>query len=194
MTARETDLTSQRRWFDKWWVVALMALVVGLGVRLFFRDIDNRVAGVVGALVYAVGFTVLTRLRQRGDARVTGVETDDVPVLDRRIRRGDIPDDPALRRAMLQLVQRRQRMMRGKLLWAFPAMLFICVALGAWLLAVGTIVPGVMWMVGGFVFVGGMWWMRRINIHRLRRVERRLTEPPARDPGRSPRRDQEKTA
>ncbi|MFD3871915.1 hypothetical protein [Streptomyces sp. NPDC058623] len=100
---------------------------------------------------------------------------------------GTYPDDPALRRAMLQLVHRRQGIMDSRLWWAFPAMSSICVALGAWLLAVGAVVPGVTWLVGGFGVVGGLWWMRRINIDRLRRAEHRLNGNPA-APGRSPHR------
>ncbi|MFJ5265673.1 hypothetical protein ACIQAC_34965 [Streptomyces sp. NPDC088387] len=189
MAGRQTDLKSGRRWVDKWWVVGLMALAIGLGVRLLFQDLGNWVAAVAGAGFYAIVFTVMIRRRQRGDARASGLETDDVPVLERRIRRGDIPDDPALRQAMLQLVHRRQKTMHSKLMLAFPALLLILVALGVVLLVDGSTVAGIAWTVGGLGFVGGMWWMRRTNIDRFHRVERQLTDRPAQDPALSPRQD-----
>ncbi|MFJ4767628.1 hypothetical protein ACIP88_00735 [Streptomyces uncialis] len=194
MAGRETDLKSQRRWIDKWWAVGLMALAIGIGVRLLFRDLDNWVAVVAGAGVYAIVLTVLIRRRQRGDARATGLETDDVPALERRLRRGDIPDDPALRQAMLQLVHRRRKTMHSKLVWAFPAMLLMFVALGVLLLVGGSVVAGAAWIVGGPVVVGGMWWMRRTSLNRLRRAERQLNASPAQDSARSPQRDREQTA
>ncbi|MEU0689579.1 hypothetical protein [Streptomyces uncialis] len=195
MAGRETDLKSQRRWIDKWWVVGLMALAIGIGVRLLFRDLDNWVSVVTGAGVYAIVLTALMRRRQRADARASGLETDDVPALERRLRRGDIPDDPALRQAMLRLVHRRQKTMHSKRVWAFPAMLLMFVALGVLLLAGGSVVAGAAWIVGGPVVVGGMWWMRRTSLDRLRRAERRLNASPAQDPAaRSPQRDREQTA
>ncbi|WP_406403583.1 hypothetical protein [Streptomyces uncialis] len=193
MAGRERDLRSQRRWIDTWWAVGLMALAVGIGVRLLFRDLDNWVAAVAGAGAYAIVFTVLMRRRQRGDARASGVETDDVPALERRLRRGDIPDDPALRQAMLQLIHRRRKTMHSKLVWAFPVMLLMFVALGVVLLAGGSAVAGAAWIVGGVVAVGGMWWMRRINLDRYRRAERRLNASPPQDRARSPQRDREQT-
>ncbi|MFJ7424181.1 hypothetical protein ACIQXD_37195 [Streptomyces uncialis] len=194
MADKETDLTSYRRWIDNWWAVGLIALAVGIGVRLLFRDLDNWVSAVTGAGAYAIVFTVLMRRRQRGDARASGVETDDVAALERRLRREDIPDDPALRQAMLRLVHRRRETMQGKLMWVFPLMLLMFVALGVVLLAGGSVVAGAAWIVGGVIAVGGMWWMRRTNLDRLGRAERRLNASQAQDPARSPRRDREQTA
>jgi Flp pilus assembly protein TadB len=181
MTGRKTELKSQRRWIDKWWVVGLMALVLGVGMRLLFRDLDNWVASVIGAGFYAVAATAMMRRRQRADARTSGVETDDLPVLERRIRRGDIPDDPALRQPMLQLVHRRLDQMHSRMVWALPALLLMSVALGVLQLANGSTLAGIGWTAGGLIVVSGLWWTRRHNIARFRRAERQLNESPTRE-------------
>ncbi|MEU8964815.1 hypothetical protein AB0C89_24355 [Streptomyces sp. NPDC048491] len=187
MTDRATDLRSQRRWIDKWWVVGLLALAVGVVMRLFFRGLDDWVPILVGSGFYAIIFTALMRRRQRADARAAGLETDDVPVLDRRVRRGAVPDDPALREAMLRLVRRRLKVMRGKLMWALAAwLLLIFVGLGVLFLVHGSVVAGIAWMVIGVGFAGGLWWMRRANIDRFLRMERQLTQNSERPPAMRP--------
>ncbi|MFG3280454.1 hypothetical protein [Streptomyces sp. NPDC048111] len=192
MTARETDLTHQRRWIDQWWAVGLAALVVGAGIRLLFNGLDNWVSIVIGAGFYAALFTAMSRKRQRADAHASGVATDDVPVLERRVRREDIPDDPALRQAMLELVRRRLRLMHGKALWFFPVLLVMFAGLGVWLIVSGHLAAGIGWLAFAFVFMGGLAWMRRVNLGRMRRVERRLTERPA--PGNADRHGGEQAA
>ncbi|MFJ2400695.1 hypothetical protein ACIOUE_05280 [Streptomyces xanthochromogenes] len=194
MTGRETDLKSQRRWADKWWVVGLWALVVGVAIRLLFRGLADWVAIVAASAFYAIVFTAMTRRRQQSDARATGLETDDVPVLERRIRRGTVPDDPALRQSMLRLVRRRLKLMHSKVKWVFPAMMVVFVGLGVLFLVHGGVVAGVVSMLCGAGFVGGMWWMRRTNIGRYQRMERQLTQRPESRPAMSPRQDEEQAA
>ncbi len=195
MTDRATDLRSQRRWIDKWWVVGLLALAIGVGMRLLSLGLDNWVPVLVGSGFYAITFTALMLRRRRADAREAGLETDDVPVLERRVRRGAVPDDPALRQAMLRLVRRRLKLMRGKLIWVFTAgMLLVFVGLGILLLVRGSVLAGIAWMAIGACFVGGVWWMRRANIDRFQRMERQLTPSSEHHPVMSPPKGSEQTA
>ncbi|MFC3260227.1 hypothetical protein [Streptomyces xanthochromogenes] len=187
-------MKSQRRWADKWWVVGLWALVVGVAIRLLFRGLADWVAIVAASAFYAIIFTAMTRRRQQSDARATGLETDDVPVLERRIRRGTVPDDPALRQSMLRLVRRRLKLMHSKVKWVFPAMMVVFVGLGVLFLVHGGVVAGVVSMLCGTGFVGGMWWMRRTNIGRYQRMERQLTQRPESRPATSPRQGEEQAA
>lgn len=76
--------------------------------------------------------------------------------------------------------------MHSKLVWAFPVMLLMFVALGVVLLAGGSAVAGAAWIVGGVVAVGGMWWMRRTNLDRYRRAEQPAEREPATGPGPEP--------
>ncbi|MFJ2766908.1 hypothetical protein [Streptomyces sp. NPDC087300] len=167
---------TRRRWFDSWWATGLLVTVVFAGSKFLLRGYDLWSAVVAGAVSGAVLTAVLMYGRRR-DARAVGAQTDTVPALDRRIRREDLPGDPAERASMLRLARRRRKQMgaRTRAHWIFAVSGVVLAVFGVLLLVLGQTVLGLCWLVGTLVFLCWAAWMRRRNERRLARVERELS-------------------
>jgi len=159
---------------DRWWVLATIALVLWVAIRLAFEGLDAWPEAVVGGVIYAGGMTWWSLRRRRNDAGSIGVEPTAVNRLDRRIMKEDIPDDPAERQAMARLAERRRvKLTRGRW-WAFPLLTVMFLAGAAVWFSLGEYLQGGLITAFGVVFLGFVMWMNRRALRRIDRVEHRL--------------------
>ncbi len=163
------------RWQDRWWSVGLLVLVVWVAVRLVFRGWSAWPGILVGGVVYAAFLTWFLMRRRREDARAVGTEPDRVPELERRIaKNGELPEDPAERRAMVRLIRRREEKLRRNRWWALPMLGLLFFGLPFLWFAAGN-VPAGLWMLGfGGAFMGWMIWFNRRFVRRMAAMRRRI--------------------
>lgn len=173
-----TEQGTKRRLTDRWWVMGLLMLVLYAGLRMLTNGANIWGALIAGAF-YAGWMTWWMMRRRRRDGRSVGADADDLPVLERRMRHGDLPADPEERRIMRGLAQRRLAQMgRRPARWGFLVLGVIVAGLTALMAANGDMVQAVCTAVGGAAFLGWMAVMRRRNLARLTRAERRLSAGP----------------
>ncbi|MFD6416973.1 hypothetical protein [Streptomyces sp. NPDC060194] len=169
------SMRAQRRWYESWWAMALWFVVASVAVRLLFGGMDEWLSAVIGGGLVGGAYAAFFRMRQRKDGTISGTETDDVPALDRRIRRGDIPDDPREREAMDRLVTRRlEQMSARRFYWAFGVLIAMDVAVGILAIVNGEALTGLLFIVGGTAFCGVLFLLRRRNIKRFEGVRQQL--------------------
>jgi hypothetical protein len=159
---------------DRWWGIAGLALVVWVAMRLALNGLDAWPSALVGGVGGCAVVTWRVIRRRRGDATAIGTGSDAVPTLDRRIMKGDLPEDPAEREAMGRLVQRRLDRIRRHQKWALPLMAVFCFAPAALWLVAGRDSSGVLAAVFGVAFFGWLVWMNRRAVHRLTRMDQRI--------------------
>ncbi|WP_433887906.1 hypothetical protein [Streptomyces sp. CA-111067] len=168
------DNSGWRRWLGKWWVLSLFYFVVYGGFQLL-RPGRTWADAAIGAAIYAAWMTGWQVRRRRRDSRAVGAKADELPQLERRMRRGEVPEDPAERQAMRKLAQRRLAKLQGGAKWALPLLGFLWLAVSVISLAVGQFGSGLAFLGAGVVLAGLIVWGRRRNIERLTRAERRLS-------------------
>ncbi|WP_255951670.1 hypothetical protein [Streptomyces odontomachi] len=174
-----TEQQQKPRVTDRWWALGAIVVVAWVVVELIVQGADGVVPGLISGVVYGALFTGALLYRRYTDARKTGADSpDDVPVLDRRIRTEDIPQDPEQRAVMRRLVWRRRKQLRMGHPWVIPVVgaLFLLTAV-LWF-AAGRYGLGATWLVGGACFDGWLYWLRGREAKRLARVEQRLTDDP----------------
>ncbi|WP_432081596.1 hypothetical protein [Streptomyces sp. WAC 04229] len=160
----------ERRWWDKLSVIGVIALAVGVVVRLVTRGLDSWPSALIGAALMSVWIVFLVRRRRRGDARDTGADAEDVPAMERRILKGEAPpQDPDRRREMAALVDSRQRRLRRGRKWAFPLLGLIFFGSSALWFVAGSMTAGSLTLALAVAFMG---WLAWYNL----RFDRRLTQ------------------
>ncbi|WP_405612089.1 hypothetical protein OG292_10300 [Streptomyces sp. NBC_01511] len=166
-------------WLNRWWVAGPLAFLILVGVRLLIDRDSGLLNAVINGAIYAVVITAVVAWRRRKDGRAVGTDADQVPRLDRRIGKEDIPEDPEERRAMAVLVRRREEQLRSAGRLALP-LLGVCVVLMAGLfLVLGAMVPAVVTVAVGALSVPAALWNRRRLFARYARLTRRLEAGPA---------------
>jgi Flp pilus assembly protein TadB len=169
-----TENPAGRRLMDRWWARGLLLLVLCTAIGVLIRG-GNVAAAAISATGYAAYGTWQMMRRRRRDSRAVGADAAELPLLERRMRHGDLPADPEERRVMRALAQRRlAQMNRSYAKWAFVLLAVIVAGLSALQLAAGHTVPGICTLLLGAAFLGWMFLMRRRNQARLTRVSRRL--------------------
>ncbi|MEU6451442.1 hypothetical protein [Streptomyces sp. NPDC046979] len=164
------DGALERDWRDRLSVIGLVALAVGVVVRLAANGLDSWPWAVVSAALMSVWVVFLVRRRRRHDARDTGAEPEDVPAMERRILKGGAPpEDPGRRREMAALVDSRQRRLRRNRWWAFPMLALIFFGTSVLWFAAGSTTAGSLTLALAVVFMG---WLTWFNL----RFDRRLTQ------------------
>ncbi|MFD6992647.1 hypothetical protein [Streptomyces sp. NPDC059943] len=172
-----------RRWMNRWWVAGPLAFVLMTGLRLLIDRDGGLLDAAVHAAIYTVVVSAVVVWRQRKDGRAVGTDPDRVPDLDRRIRKEDVPEDPQERRSMAVLVRRRDEQLRSAGRWAFTTV-GVCVVLIAGLfLALGAVVPAIVAVAVGALFVPVALWNRRRLFARFARLTRRLEKLEKTDAG-----------
>jgi Flp pilus assembly protein TadB len=168
------DNSGWRRLLSKWWVLSLSYFVVYGGFQLL-RPGRTWVDAVIGAAIYAAWMTGWQVRRRRRDSRAVGAKADELPQLERRMMRGEVPDDPAERQAMRKLAERRTAKLRRGAKWALPLLGFLWLAFAVLSLARGDLGTGLVWLAAGAVMLGVIFWSRQRVLGRLDRAERRLS-------------------
>ncbi|MFD4262624.1 hypothetical protein ACFWR9_34640 [Streptomyces sp. NPDC058534] len=157
-------------WRDRLSVIGLVALGVGVVIRLIANGLDSWPYAVVGGALMSVWVVFLVRRRRRQDARDTGAEPEDVPAMERRILKGGRPpEDPEQRREMAALVDSRQRRLRRNRWWAFPLLALIFFGTSALWFVSGSVTAGSLALA---LAVAAMGWLVWFNL----RFDRRLTQ------------------
>ncbi|MEV7791056.1 hypothetical protein [Streptomyces sp. NPDC087512] len=174
-SSERRDGRPQRRWRDNLWAIGLLALAVGFLIRLAFNGTSAWLPALVGAASMSVFVVWLVRRRRRRDARTTGTEPDDVPVMERQILQGaPPPEEPGRRRAMAALVDSRQRRLRRHRWWAFPLLGALFFGIAALWFASGAVAAGGWMLAAAVVTMGWMVWYHLHYDRRLTRMRRRL--------------------
>jgi Flp pilus assembly protein TadB len=172
---RRFDDFAEPRWRDRLSVIGLVALAVGLVVRLLLDGVGSWPSAVVGAALMSVWVVFLVRRRRRHDARETGAEPEDVPAMERRILKGGPPpEDPRHRQTLAALVDSRQRRLRRSRWWAFPLLTLILFGTSILWFVSGSVTGG-SWTLA--LAVAGMGWLTWFNLRfdrRLSQMRRRL--------------------
>ncbi|AQS66829.1 hypothetical protein [Streptomyces pactum] len=164
------DAFSGPRWRDRLSVIGLVALAVGLVVRLLLNGAGSWPSALVGAGLMSVWVVFLVRRRRRHDARDTGAQPDDVPAMERRILKGGPPpEDPRRRQALAALVDSRQRRLRRNRWWAFPLLALIFFGTSILWFVYGSVTAG-SWTLA--LAVAAMGWLTWFNL----RFDRRLSQ------------------
>ncbi|SFF23533.1 hypothetical protein SAMN05216251_11022 [Actinacidiphila alni] len=173
--AGSTVRSGKGRLTDRWWVMGLLMLVLYTGMRMLINGASLWGALIAGAF-YAGWMTWWLMRRRRRDGRAVGVEADELPGLERRMRHGDVPTDPRERQVMRGLARRRlAQMNRRPAVWAFVAMALVVAALTVLMAVAGDVTQALVTGIGGAAFLVWMYAMRRRNLARLTRAESRLT-------------------
>ncbi|MER7776704.1 hypothetical protein ABTZ21_17155 [Streptomyces sp. NPDC096191] len=160
----------ERHWRDRLSVIGVVALGVGVVIRLIANGLGSWPYAVVGGALMSVWVVFLVRRRRRQDARDTGAEPEDVPAMERRILRGGAPpEDPDRRREMAALVDSRQRRLRRGRKWAFPLLGLIFFGTSVLWFAAGSLTAGSLTLALAVAFMG---WLTWFNV----RFDRRLTQ------------------
>ncbi|GAA5204666.1 hypothetical protein [Streptomyces thinghirensis] len=169
------DDFSEPKWRDRLSVIGLVALAVGLVVRLLFNGADAWPSALVGAALMSVWIVFLVRRRRRHDARDTGAEPDDVPAMERRILKGGPPpEDPRQRQTMAALVDSRQRRLRRNRWWAFPLLAVVFSGTSvAWFIS-GSATAGSLTLALAVAFLGWLTWFNLRFDRRLSQMRSRL--------------------
>jgi Flp pilus assembly protein TadB len=174
---------TKRRLTDRWWVMAVLMLVLYAGMRMLINGTNVWGALLTGAF-YAAWMTWWLMRRRRRDSRAVGAEAGDLPGLERRMRHGDVPADDEERRIMRGLAQRRLAQMNRKpARWAFLGLGVMVAALTVVMAVNGEAVQALCTGIGGAAFLAWMFAMRRRNLAKLTRVERRLSASETRGHG-----------
>ncbi|MFJ6697901.1 hypothetical protein ACIQM4_17785 [Streptomyces sp. NPDC091272] len=177
------DWESERRWWDSGWaasamVIAVAAALVGVWVWMY----GGFVLWVAGACAVIMAACAPWGVRLgRKVAAEAGAPARSLPVLNRRLRDGRIPDGPQARAAMLMLGRRYLRTARHNR-WTYPvvitAQLLNAVTQGLQ----GHWWPSCAWLgVAVFFAITGL-LLRRTSA-RISRTVARLEEPRAQMPG-----------
>ncbi|MFD3733923.1 hypothetical protein [Streptomyces sp. NPDC058632] len=170
-----------KRWLDRsLFAQAMVIFLLGVGITALFRRDEHPVIWVVqAALCTGVAVAVLAAQRRRA-VRAAGVGPGAVADLNRRIRRGEVPQDPEERAAMRRLADDQLDSMQRAGRW-FPYWLALMglVAVGLLVLGVvsGSVVPSVAFAVSMLGFLWWVVWMRRRSMRRLR-TARSASESP----------------
>ena len=160
----------ERRWWDKLSVIGVIALALGVVVRLITRGLDSWPSAVIGAALMSVWIVFLVRRRRRDDARDTGADAEDVPAMERRILKGgQPPQDPERRREMAALVDSRQHRLRRNRWWALPLLAVIFIGTSVLAFVSGSVTAGSLTLALAVAFVSWLTW------HNIR-FDRRLTQ------------------
>ncbi|MFE7815533.1 hypothetical protein ACFU5P_27065 [Streptomyces sp. NPDC057433] len=170
-----------KRWLDR--SLSAQAMVVflsGVGIAALLRRDEHPVIWVAhGALYTGVTVAVLAVQRRRA-VRAASVGPGAVADLHRRIRRGEVPQDPEERAAVRRLADDQLGRMQRAGRW-FPYWLALMglVAVGLLVLGVvsGSVVPSVAFAAGTLGFCWWAVWMRRRSMRRLRTARSAVDGP-----------------
>ncbi|MFF9454141.1 hypothetical protein [Streptomyces flaveolus] len=169
------DGRPERRWQDKLWVMGLLVLVIGLVTRMALNGASGWLPALVSAALTSCYVVWLVRRRRNRDARATGTDPDDVPVMERQILKGaPPPEEPARRRALAALVDSRQQRLRRHRWWALPLLAVIFFGTAALWFASGAVVAGGWMLAAAVVSMAWMVWWHFHYDRRLTQMRRRL--------------------
>ncbi|MFA3876217.1 hypothetical protein ABS735_21440 [Streptomyces sp. MMCC 100] len=176
-SAERSDDRRRLRWQDSLWGIGVIALVVGVGVRLVVNGASAWPSAVVGAAPIAVGLVWWVRRRRVRDAEAVGTEPDDVPGMDRQILEGGpVPRDPERRRAMAAFVDSRQERLRRNRWWAFPMLFLIFFGTSALWFVSGSVGAGSLMLGLAIVFMSWLTWYNLRFDRRLSQMRSRLQD------------------
>ncbi|MFG3101159.1 hypothetical protein ACGFZL_11670 [Streptomyces sp. NPDC048182] len=165
----------KRKWRDSLWAVGLIALIVGVAVRLVMNGMSAWPSAVVGAVGFAAWWVFLIRRRRKHDARLTGAPQNDIPGLERQILKGkEPPQDQEQRHELAVLVDSRQRKLRRNRWWALPLLAVIFFGTAALMFATSSATAGGLYLAFAIVFMGWMTWYHFHHDRRLTQMRQRL--------------------
>ncbi|MGP2442322.1 hypothetical protein [Streptomyces sp. JW3] len=174
--AQHSDRPKRRR-RDGLWAIGLLALVIGVVVRLVFTGLSGWPSAVLGAVAMAFWTPWLIQRIRRRDATASGTEPDDIPGMERQILKGaPPPEDPARRQQMAALVDSRQRRLRRNRWWAFPMLALMFFGTSALWFTAGSVAAGSLMLVLAVVFMTWLTWFNLRFDRRLTRMRRLLRE------------------
>ncbi|MFJ5610549.1 hypothetical protein ACIQCJ_14300 [Streptomyces sp. NPDC093221] len=173
----DVDWDGERRWYDRLWVrvgTAVAFLAVMYAALWFWLGFNF--GGFAGGLGAATAGLWRQRTFRRHLAEEAGIRPRQIPVVARRLRKGRVPADPAVRHAMTVLLRRQRKAARSGLRW-LPWLAGFYLVLGAIFLIVGTTGFGVFCLTIGVLLAAARAAHSRTT-RRLDRAEARLIPPP----------------
>ncbi|MEE1929343.1 hypothetical protein V1J52_14330 [Streptomyces sp. TRM 70351] len=172
--------TVRRRFEESLALQLALVFLLGLGAAKLVRPHQGVLVWLLNAVLYTTVAGCVLWYRARKDSRTLGTDRKGLVAAEHRLRKGEVPDDPAERAQLRRLVAERERQM-GRTRWMVPvlvAMVALPVALaaraGSWTLAL-------LALAGALGVAAAVVLMRRKAVRTVRRTARALDAADAAD-------------
>lgn len=114
---------------DRPWLYLVAAWAVVLLVYGAVASTSPWTRGSLAGVLAGLTSAGVSLYRSHGEARASGVSSSELARLDKRLKRGEVPDRPQDREAMRALVARRRRRMRDRR-WVVPVFFVLLAGIG----------------------------------------------------------------